>query len=91
MFFKQDSALIGLLIGVIIPIIFYFLQDFLIPIILGHGFEIQSMQLFAIVSNLGFFRYYIMNLNFEKTAKGIFFSTFIYALIWIYINKGNIF
>ena len=90
MFFKKDSALIGFVIGVIIPIVFYFLQDLLIPFLLGNGFDIQSMQLFAIVANLGFFRYYLMNLNFEYTAKGIFFATFIYAVIWIYIYKGII-
>ena len=88
MFFKKDSALTGLCIGIINPIIFYFLQDVLIPIILGHAFDIQSMQLFAIVANLLFFRYYLMNLNFENTGKGIFFATFIYAIVWIYIHKG---
>ena len=90
MFFKKDSPLLGLLIGLFNPVVFYFLQDLVIPIILGSKFEIQSMQLFSIVANLIFFRYYIIKLKFEQTAKGVFFATFIYAVIWIYINKGNI-
>ena len=90
MFFKRDSALLGLFIGLVNPVVFYFLQDLIVPVILGSKFDIQSMQLFAVVANLIFFRYYIMNLKFEKTAKGVFFATFIYAVIWIYLNKGNI-
>ena len=88
MHFRKDSPLLGLLLGLFIPVIFYFLQDMFIPLILGKSFDIQSMQLFALMFNLPFFRYYLMNLNFEKTGKGILFATFIYALIWVFIYKG---
>ena len=88
MFFKKDSGLLGLLIGVCVPVLFYSLQENIIPMIFGHSFEIQSMQLFALMFNLPFFRYYLINLNCEKTGKGILFATFIYALIWIFVNKG---
>ena len=86
--FRKDSPLLGLLLGLFIPIIFYFLQDMFIPLILSKSFDIQSMQLFALMFNLPFFRYYLMNLNCEKTGKGILFATFIYALIWVFIYKG---
>ena len=89
MIFKRDSPLLGLLIGLLVPVIFYFLQENIIPMILGHSFDKQSMQLFAIVFNLPFFRYYLININCERTGKGILFATFLYALIWIYINNGN--
>ena len=88
MIFKKDSPLLGLFLGVIIPIIFYLFQDFIIPIIIGKSFSSSSMELFALVLNLPVFRYYIINLKYEKTAKGILFATFIYALIWVYVNKG---
>jgi len=88
MFFKKDSALLGLALGVFIPILFYYLQDTIIPMMLGQSFDIKSMQLFALMFNLPFFRYYLINLNCEKTGKGILFATFIYALMWIFINKG---
>ena len=86
MIFKKDSAILGLFIGVLIPIIFYSLQKEIIPLVLGRSFSTASMQLFALVLNLPFFRYYLMNLKYEKTGKGIFFATFIYGLIWIVIN-----
>lgn len=87
MIFKKDSAILGLLIGVIIPAVFYFLQQEIIPLVLGRSFSTASMQLFALVLNLPFFRYYLMNLQYEKTAKGILFATFIYGLIWVFINQ----
>jgi len=88
MIFKKDSPLLGLFLGIVVPIIFYFFQDFIIPIVIGKPFSSSSMELFALVLNLPIFRYYIINLKYEKTAKGIFFATFIYGLIWVYINKG---
>ncbi len=87
MIFKKDSAILGLFIGIIIPIIFYFLQQYLIPIVFGRSFTNASVQLFALVLNLPFFRYYLMNLKYEKTGKGILFATFIYGLIWVYVNQ----
>ena len=38
MLFKKDSALLGLFLGVFVPIFFYNLQDLLIPLILGQPF-----------------------------------------------------
>ena len=90
MFFKKDSALLGLLIGIIVPVLFYYLQAIIIPLIFSHSFEVKSMQLFGLMFNLPFFRYYLINLNCEKTGKGILFATFIYALLWIFFNKGMI-
>ena len=90
MFFKQDSALLGIVIGLLSPVGFYLLQDWIIPMILGSPFDRQSMHLFALVFNLVFFRYYIINLSCENTGKGIFVATFMYALIWIYVYKDSI-
>ena len=88
MIFKHDSPSLGLFVGVTVPIIFYFLQDWGIPRIIGKSFSSSSMELFALILNLPFFRYYIINLKYEKTAKGILFATFIYALIWVYLNQA---
>ena len=88
MFFKKDSAIFGLALGVLIPICFYFLEDNLLPMLFGLSFRSSSMELFALVMNLPIFRYYLMSLQYEKTAKGILFATFVYGLIWVYVNQG---
>ena len=90
MIFKQDSPLLGFLIGFSVPIICYILQFKLIPILIGHSFTHESMQLFSLVCNVPFLRYFLINLKFEKVGKGILFATFIYAIIWIYINQVSI-
>ena len=51
MTFNKDSAWLGLFLGFIIPVIFYFLQDVIIPIIIGRSFSNQIMQLFALIVN----------------------------------------
>ena len=78
----------GLPLGIIIPICFYFLEDNLLPMLFGLSFRSSSMELFALVMNLPIFRYYLMSLQYEKTAKGILFATFVYGLIWVYVNQG---
>tara|TARA_B100000902_G_C27097429_1_gene807000 strand:- start:61 stop:333 length:273 start_codon:yes stop_codon:yes gene_type:complete len=90
MIFNKDSALLGLFLGFIIPVIFYLLQDMIIPIIIGRSFSNQSMQLFALIVNAPILRYYLINLKYEATGKGILFVTFIYGMIWVYINQGSI-
>lgn len=90
MIFNKDSALFGLLLGFLIPIICYFIQDNLIPLLIGHSFSDKSMQLFALVINAPVLRYYLINLKYEATGKGILFITFIYGILWVYINQGSI-
>ena len=87
MIFKKNSALLGLFLGFFIPIIVYVLQENIIPVIMGRGFSKQSMQLFALVVNVPFFRYYLIKLKYEDTGRGILFATFIYALMWVYLNQ----
>jgi len=88
MLFKKDSAIFGLRLGIMIPICFYFLEENLIPMLFGVSFRSSSMELFALVMNLPIFRYYLMSLKYERTAKGILFATFVYGLIWVYVNQG---
>ena len=90
MIFKRDSAILGLILGVLTPLIVYFFEQKGIPLILGYSFSKPSMQLFALVFNLPIFRYYLIRLGYEKTGKGILFITFIYALFWVYYNQDFI-
>ncbi|MAQ48086.1 MAG: hypothetical protein CMD27_04325 [Flavobacteriales bacterium] len=90
MIYNKDSAFLGLFLGFIIPVIFYLIQDMIIPFVIGHSFSNQSMQLFALIFNAPLLRYYLINLKHESTGKGILFVTFIYGLIWVYINQGSI-
>ena len=87
MIFKRDSGLLGILIGFSVPIFFYFFLSIVIPVIIRFKFSEESTQLFALIFNVPLLRYYLINLKYEKTGRGILFATFIYAFIWIYINQ----
>lgn len=87
MIFKKDSALLGLFLGLFIPLVVYLIQIKLIPLIMGQSFSRTSMELFALVFNLPLIRYFLINVKHENTGKGILFATFIYALIWVYTNQ----
>jgi len=89
MIFNKDSALLGLFLGFLIPIVCYIIQDNLISLV-GYSFSDKSMQLFALVINAPVLRYYLINLKYESTGKGILFMTFIYGILWVYINQGAI-
>ena len=69
MIFNKDSALLGLFLGFLIPIICYFIQYALIPLLIGHSFSDKSMQLFALVINAPVLRYYLINLNTNLQEK----------------------
>ena len=90
MIFKKDSIFIGLCVGLLVPLLFYFLQRVLIPVLFGHSFSEASIQLFALVLNIPFLRYYLINLRYENAGKGVLFATFVYAFIWVYINQLGI-
>ena len=83
---KQDSFILGLIIGIIAPwILFgilYYLSIFLGNLVLKVPYFISSstMQLLAIVVNVFAIRYYMVRLKFEKTGKGFLVITFIYII-----------
>ena len=88
MIFKKDAVLLGVLLGVVIPVVFWWLQKLVFDF-LDFNVEDSSLKLFALMFNLPVFRYYMINLKYEKTGKGILFLTFIWAIIWVF-DKGLI-
>lgn len=83
--FKNDSFLLGLILGIAAPwallgIIFgidYLLRQLLkMPILISSS----TMQLFAIVANVLLIRYYMVNLKYDKTGRGLLILTFIYII-----------
>jgi len=88
MIFKKDSLLLGVVLGLIVPVVFWWLQAILFEYV-NLNIEDSSMKLFALMFNLPVFRYYMINLKYDKTGKGVLFVTFIWAVIWVF-DKGVI-
>jgi hypothetical protein len=89
--FKKDSRFLGGIIGLFLPIIVY-----LFFILIAYGtkslFSIETspylnaLRLVSIASNLIVMRYYFVKLKFDYTGRGILLVTFIYVLVYFWIQ-----
>lgn len=84
---KRDSWSLGIVIGVVVPLIVYGL----VMLILMQWGTLQpgvyvlkpsTIKLLAIFSNLITFRYYMVNLRYDRTGRGILLVTFVFAAIF---------
>ncbi len=90
---KKDNWILGIIMGLVVPLIVY---GIILTIVRTYGVvdEIRgiymmkpsTMQLIGIFSNLFTFRYYMVNLKYDKTGRGILLATFIYAGVFFYFN-----
>lgn len=96
-FFKKDNLWFGLAIGILLPLIVYYLfEAFNIytsrellnkPVIIAKS----TSQLIALFFNVLVFRLYMLRWEMDYTGRGILMATFIYAIIFFYINKSYLF
>jgi len=88
-FFKRDNFWLGVGISAVLTFAVYFLIQLITILIAGDKGDIfrnSTDQLLAICVNLLPFRYYIVRLKADKTAKGIMLITFVLALAYFYMN-----
>ena len=91
MIFKKDNLRLGLILGLVAPIlslfVYYFVKfyplysfkDFL-SFIQSNKTQITAISVPCLVLNIVLFTVYI-NSHRDKTAKGVFAATLIYAII----------
>jgi len=100
MIFKKDNFVFGLVLGVIAPALgvvlfkytrlaalnFYEAMQFMVlqP---GHNLLTLAITL-SLMANAVLFTLYI-NAHIDKTAKGIFVATFVYAIIALILKTFN--
>jgi len=88
--FKKDSLSLGLLIGLVAPIIGFIIYRFtkfkLFSVSEMFGFmrqnpsQINAAIIISLLANLVLFTFFL-NKKIDKTARGIFFVTCLYALV----------
>ena len=89
-FLKKDNYSIGLLLGLIVPVLFYGLLYLTDRLLFGATAihltpEDHYLYLLSIVPNIILFRYYFVSLKAEKTGKGILLVTIVYILIYFFL------
>ncbi len=87
---KKDNWTLGIALGFLLPLAVYAIVFFgmrkwgAIDDSMGEYFlNDATMQLIAIFANMFTFRYYMVNLKYDKTGRGILLTTFIYAGIFL--------
>jgi hypothetical protein len=93
--FKKDSWVLGAVIGIMLPAATYGLTYLIMSMIgadntnsmttAGKYFKDSNVMLISIFMNLLPFRYYMVNLKFDKTGKGLLITTIIYAGVFFYL------
>lgn len=89
--FKKDNWTLGIAMGLLLPAIVYVIVYFImrqwgtIDDSLNIYFLKEStMQLVGIFTNMFIFRYYMVNLKYDKTGRGILLATFVYAGVFVF-------
>ena len=91
MIFKKDNLRLGMLLGLVAPIIslviYYFVKFYPLYSVSDFFFflrtnknQITAVSVPCLLLNIALFTYYI-NSHRDKTAKGIFAATLVYAII----------
>ncbi len=86
---KKDNLGYGILIGLLVPIIIYALLYFVLPLI-NVELRTSTIELTSIIAAVPLFRYFIINLNADKTGRGILVIIFLYAIFFC-IREFNMF
>jgi len=87
---KRDNWLIGILIGIVLPILFFavlFALDLLILQLLGTNLTERFDYIFLLSATANLFpiRHYLVNLKFEKTGMGILIATIAEIIIYFFM------
>ena len=85
--YKKDSHTFGGILGLVLPILAFFLLYAIAWIVNAFvDFDMQTiwpvLRLPAIVINLFAIRYYFVNLKYELTGRGLLLVTFIYIIVY---------
>ncbi len=90
---KKDNWLLGVIIGIIVPAII-FVVLYLIINITGPGYtnipilKPKNIPLVGIFFNMIPFRYYMVNLKYDNTGRGILLVTIVYAILFFFLKMN---
>ena len=85
--FIRDHYFLGILLGIILPAIFYlllYLMDMSVLAVFDeHMLQKQEyLILLSITINLFSIKYYFVNLKYDKTGRGVLLITFVQTLAY---------
>jgi hypothetical protein len=84
---KKDNIALGVLIGLVLPALFFGLLS-LVALLVETGtawtrpFEHDRMMLLALIINVIPIRIYFVNYKYDKTGRGLLLMTFLYMILY---------
>ena len=95
---RKDSYTLGILMGIIVPVVFFGIIYGIFAIML-HAYPnilvnspnivktlIPKFILIAMIPSIFLLRHYLLNLKFDKTGRGILISTFALSIIFVIVQ-----
>ena len=84
---RRDNLPFGILIGLLVPALLFGIFIGILAIIEAHLGKvdivtIDKILLISVVPNIFTLRYYLLNLKYDLTGRGIMISTFVIAIIF---------
>lgn len=88
---KKDNWWLGVGLGVFLPVVLYGIIMLILKQwgAITEGIYVlkpSTIQLLALFSNMISFRYYMVNLKYDKTGRGILLATLAYAAVYFYLH-----
>ena len=83
--FRIDNILFGIVIGSLLPAIFILGFNFLFLDYLQADLTEDTIYVLSVLINFLIFRIYMINMEMDKTGRGILLATFLYAFGYIYL------
>ena len=87
---KKDNWWLGITLGILLPVVLYAIVMLILKqwgtITEGvYVLKPSTIKLLALFSNMISFRYYMVNLKYDKTGRGILLTTIAYAGVYFYL------
>lgn len=95
-FFQKDSIIFGIILAVLLPLVTALIlyPVFLLFINLGwtaFNLPLSKYLILGCAPSLFIARYYLKKMQYEKTGKGLLFTTLILLFVQILLNRYGIF
>jgi hypothetical protein len=90
-FLKKDAFWLGLLLGVVVPLVLYailhYINIFIVNKVNNRPYLTDAtVQIISLAANLIVMRYYLINRKADKTGRGILLVTFIAGIAFFVVN-----
>lgn len=91
-FLKKDQLIIGILLGLVLPVLFYgllWMIDQLVYTTLGSHMVAYTKYLYLLSTliNLYPIRVYLVNLKMEKSGKGVLLVSFLMIILYFLLSN----